>query len=134
MAPNNIATAPIPPVDTPNASSSHVPEITKTDRPAIAVVAEPTITSHARNVNGVAVVRGSGTGADRSTRSRRGAGTWAGNVTATSTAASAQAIATATNGPRHPNRLISTATIGAPANSAIAQEVSYRPSERARRR
>ena len=48
--------------------------------------------------------------------------------------ATAAAMANATNGPRHPNWLISTATIGAPTRSAIAHDISKMPNERARQR
>ena len=137
VAPNSIATAPIPPVDTPKASSSQLPDTTNTESPAIAVVAEPIITSHARAV--IEVDRGAPGSTDRlasigSTGSISGDGRLAGNVRATSNAASAHAIAIAANGPRQPNRLISTATIGAPASKAIAHEVSYRPNDLARQR
>ena len=128
----------MPPVDTPNASSSQLPDTTNTESPAIAVVAEPIITSHARAV--IEVDRGASadaadwTASIGSTDSSCGDGALAGSVRATSNAPSAHATAMAANGPRQPNRLISTATIGAPASRAIAHEVSYRPNDRARQR
>ena len=47
-----------------------------------------------------------------------------GSFQATTIDATAAAMASATNGPRHPNWLISTATIGAPTRSAIAHDIS----------
>src|SRR5690606_36268189 len=50
----------------------------------------------------------------------------------TTAAAPAEAIASATYGPRHPNARISTAISGAPTSSAIAHDISYAPIARPR--
>ncbi len=116
----------MPPVDTPNASSSQVPETTNTDSPAIAVVAEPTMTSHAVGV--IAARRTIGVAGSRSSITT--AGVHLGRLDATTNVATADAPASTTKGPRQPNRLINTATIGAPTSSAIAHDVSNSPSMR----
>ena len=128
-APKVIAIVPRPPVETPNASSSQLPDTTNTDNPAIAIIDDPAMTNHARPGIGAlatfAAVRGS---------SPAGAGPCAGRVTATRSAASRAARAMAANGPRQPTRLIRTAIRGAPMSKASAHDVSKKPIERARQR
>ena len=122
IAPKVIAMTPSPPVETPNSSSSHVPEITKTLSPAAAISADPSRTRHAS-----AERRRFSDSVTRSSGGWSGVGRWAGRVRATSAAAPVVAIAMAVNGARQPNPLMRRATSGEPMRRANAQEVSNTP-------
>ena len=99
--------------------------MTNTDRPAIAIVADPITTSQARSVKRVAPVAADSAGFV--------VGPATGSVKATTNAAIVEPTAIKTNGARQPQRLISTATIGPPIKSANAQDVSKMPIDLARR-
>ena len=136
-APKPIATTPMPLVETPKESLSQLPEITNTEMPGERAGA-PT---RSRRATPATVMRGPAAEIAQGVRVEVGA---AGGVVRDAGDGDARgrrrrrddqrAVASATNGPRQPNRLMSTATIGAPTSIASAHEISKMPIARARHR
>ena len=141
-APKPIATTPMPLVETSNAvvepaSGDHEHRDAGEREERRPADDEPRPNGQRRPATEIAqgavrveVVAGAGGSTGR--RSDRGGDD--GSTKATTKAAISEPMASATNGPRQPNRLMSTATTGAPTSSASAHDISKMPIDRARHR